>query len=105
MKKKSVDDLIKERRGKVFLITRKEILKFFVKETDVSFHITRINLPDNFFLRDVQYCWSREAFAFLIFSEEFSSVDEGAEFPVDLQATQFLIRRFKCTALTKGDIK
>jgi hypothetical protein len=104
MTQKTLEDLLKERRGKLFLITRRQIMQFFVKDTDTSFHLTKINLPDNFILHDVIYDWQRSSFAFLIFSEDFPPVEEGLSFPFET-TMQFLVKKWKCNALTKGDTK
>ena len=77
--------IIKERRGKIYYISREEILNCFVSDDHFQHRIEtlrKIRLPRNWLLRDVHYDFKRDSFAFLIFSQNFPPVERGAEYPV-----------------------
>ena len=82
---KEEEKVIRERRGKVLYIPKEEILNCFVSGDHFQHRVEtlrKIRLPKDWLLRDVQYDFKRDSFAFLIFSQNFPPVERGAEYPV-----------------------
>jgi len=79
MKQSDYEKIRKERRFKILWISKEEILNCVIPNDSKLNEIKRIILPAHYHIINIEYDIRRDAWAFLIGSEEFPEIALGAE--------------------------